>query len=113
MKNKELWERADFEELKNNVLTREELKKRHDIRYACFRVQKELAEGVKCPKKLHKLVQPLEELKGFEGWRNFAVTWDVSTPDPPTIVKRMWSIEQEHEQMLERSSKVIPSGNKK
>ena len=107
MAKKKLWEKADFESLKNKVLTKEQLKLRHALRYACFRVQKEIIEGVECPDEYKSLVKPLESMDGFTNWRDFAATWDISTPDPIVIVERMWSIEQEHQQMLERSVKFI------
>lgn len=104
-----LWSKSDFEHLLQVVLTKDQLKLRHNIRYACFRRQKELNDGVKCPKEMKDLVKPIEQIEGFEGWENFAVTWDISHPDPITIVKRLWSIQQEHEQMLERVVKILPS----
>ena len=108
-KKEKLWQKADFDNLKETVLTKEQLKLRHTLRYASFRMQKELIEGVECPKEYKELVSQIETLDGFEGWKNFAVTWDISTPDPIVIVKRMWSIEQEHNQMLERTAKQLPN----
>ena len=106
-----LWQKADFEELKEKQLDVSQLKLRHDVRYACFRIQKERVEGVECPEELKNLVKEIEDVEGFEGWRNFAVTWDISTPDPIQVVKRMWSIEQEHNQMLERVALDLPRSN--
>ena len=107
-KKDKLWQKSDFDELKENKLTKPQLKLRHEIRYACFRVQKEVVEKVKCPDELKNKIKSIEGMEGFDSWKNFAITWDISTPDPIAIVKRMWSIEQEHNQMLERSVKVLP-----
>ena len=108
---KKLWEKSDFERLKDKELTVPQRKMRHELRYACFRVQKELLEGNKCPKEYWDKVKPIQKLDGFEGWEKFAKTWDIAHPDPPTIVKRMWSIEQEHNQMMERISIPLPMKN--
>lgn len=111
-RNIKLWTKTDFDKLKEEILTKEELKLRHDLRYACFRIQKEINEGVECPQEMKDLVKSIEDMEGFEGWQNFAVTWDISHPDPITVVQRMWSIEQEHEQMLERVVRVLPPAPK-
>lgn len=111
MKKEKLWEKSDFEKLKMETLSKEDLRKRHQLRYACFRLQKEVLEGVECPEKHKELAQQVEKIEGFEGWNKFAVTWDISTPDPMVIVKRMWSIEQEHQQMLERVALDLPRSN--
>lgn len=108
-KKDKLWQKSDFEALKEKELNTSQLRLRHDVRYACFRVQKELVEGVECPDELKDKVKEVEDMEGFEGWRNFAITWDISTPDPIQIVKRMWSIEQEHNQMLERVAIPFPN----
>ncbi len=110
-KKDKLWQKSDFEALKEKELNTSQLRLRHDVRYACFRVQKELVEGVECPDELKDKVKEVEGMEGFEGWKNFAVTWDISTPDPIQVVKRMWSIEQEHNQMLERVAIPLPNSN--
>jgi len=111
-KKDKLWQKADFDQLKDQVLTKEELRMRHNLRYAAFRVQKELIEGIKCEKEYKDLVKPIEKMEGFDGWENFAETWDIAHPNPIVLVKRMWSIYQEHDQMLERAAIPLPKVKK-
>lgn len=96
-----LWEATDFQVLLTG-LSDEEARLRHDIRYACFRIQNEKNGGAKAEKAHWKTAKKIEKIEGFEGWRNFAITWDVSMPEPLVIVKRKWSIFQEWNQTLER-----------
>lgn len=114
MSNK-LWEAADFQVILDG-LSDKDAKLRHDIRYACFRVQNEKNGGAKAEKEHRKIARKIEKIDGFEGWEKFAKTWDVSTPDPIVIVRRKWSIWQEWNQTLERVAipltEIEPNGNK-
>ena len=103
-----LWANTDFDVLKNG-LTTDHKKLRHNIRYACFRVQNEKCGGAKAEKKHHKIAKMIEAAKGFEGWEHFAATWDIASPDPITIVPRKWSIYQEWDQSLLRVVKPLPT----
>ena len=96
-----LWEAADFQAILVG-LSDEEARLRHDIRYACFRVQNEKGGGAKAESKHRTIAKKVEKIEGFDGWKNFAKTWDVSTPKPIVIVKRKWSVWQEWNQTLER-----------
>lgn len=101
------WEKADFNLLLHSM-SNEERKKRHDIRYACFRMQTNTMGGSKPEKKHQTLAKKIEKLKGFEGWDNFAVTWDVSMVTPIVLVKRKWSVLEEWNQTLKRVTMQLP-----
>lgn len=96
-----LWETADFQVLLVG-LSDKEAQLRHNVRYACFRVQNEKNGGAKAEKEHRTIARKIEKTDGFDGWKNFAKTWDVSTPKPIVIVKRKWSVWQEWNQTLER-----------
>ena len=102
-----LWEKADFALLIRglNVADR---KKRHDTRYACFRMQTHCAGGNKAEKSHIAITKKIEKLNGFEGWRKFALTWDVSTVSPIKLVKRKWSIYEEWNQTIKRVAEPLP-----
>ena len=107
MMNIKLWEKADFELLLRGMDTADR-KKRHDVRYACFRMQTHQQGGEK-PKKEHlAIAKKIEKLNGFEGWETFAVTWDVSKVSPIKLVKRKWSIHQEWGQTMRRVAQLLP-----
>jgi hypothetical protein len=103
----QLWTNADFDELRKG-LGSEGKQLRHEVRYACFRVQNELQGGAKADEKHHAIAKEIEKLEGFEGWNKFSITWDISTPSPIVIVKRKWSIYQEWNQTLERVLEPLP-----
>lgn len=103
----DFWERADFISLLQ-ILSIEDRKKRHDIRYACFRVQNYISGGAKAEKKHITLSKKIEKLDGFEGWEKFAVTWDISTVTPIVLVKRKWSVFEEWDQTLKRVTEPLP-----
>jgi len=96
-----LWTNADFDVMRQG-LSKDNKKLRHDLRYACFRVQNELKGGAKADTIHQEIAERIEKLDNFEGWSKFAITWDISTPDPVVLVKRKWSIYQEWDQTLER-----------
>lgn len=102
---KTLWENRDFENYFNE-LSKEKKLLRRQIRYACFRIQKFVVEGKPEIEPEHqKLREEIQSLPGFGGWDKFAVSWDVADPDPITLVKRKFSIEQEWNAVLQN---VVP-----
>jgi len=102
-----LWTNTDFDGLVTS-LSSEDKMLRHDIRYACFRIQKEKEDGTKAEEKHHKIGNQVEKIDGFGGWNNFAITWDISTPNPIAIVSRKWSIYEEWNQTLMRITVPLP-----
>lgn len=85
-----------------------ERRSRHDLRYACFRIQTEIRGGNKATADQWLLALPLESIEGFGGWRDFAETWDVAGVWPTTLVARKWSIYQEWCQTMERTAVALP-----
>ena len=102
-----LWERADFAILLQGMNT-EDRRKRHDIRYACFRMQTYNGGGIRAEKNHISLAKKIEKLDGFEGWGKFAATWDVSEVSPIKLVKRKWSIHEEWKQTMIRVAEPLP-----
>ena len=104
------WENRDFEVLFNS-LSKQQKRLRRDIRYGCFRIQKYIVEGCPIYEDSHQLIKDaIEKLENFESWETFAITWDISIPEPLTLVKRKWSIQQEWNAVL---TKVVPELTKK
>lgn len=82
---------------------------RKQIRYRLFRLRSEAVDEIEfddTPKGFKKFYA---DQKWFDGWENFAVTWDVGDPenpeprgsgDPLEVVPRYMSIEEEWEETL-------------
>ena len=109
--NTTYWERGDFSLLIKN-LSPEQHTKRHDCRYALFRVQTELTGGNKAEPEHHKVMRKILKYDGTGNMLDFAKTWDIGHPDPDfEIVQRLWSIHQEHNQMMNRVTVTIAKGD--
>jgi hypothetical protein len=102
-----LWTNEDLDRVRRGLNTAGR-KLRHNIRYACFRMQSEVCEGRTAEPEHHAIAKTIEGLPGFGGWEKFADTWDVSTPDPITLVPRKWSIHQEWLQTMLRVAQPLP-----
>jgi len=101
------WERGDFTLLIKS-LSPEESVKRHDCRYALFRAQTEFNGGNKAEPKHLEIMRKILNYKGTGDILDFAKTWDVGHPEPDfEIVQRLWSIHQEHNQMMNRVTVTI------
>ena len=75
------WERGDFTLLIKN-LTPAQSKKRHDARYAMFRVQTELGGGNKAEPEHWKIARKILKYEGAGDALQFALQWDISYVDP-------------------------------
>jgi len=105
------WERGDFTLLINR-LSPEQSVKRHDCRYALFRVQTELNGGNIAEPEHHKVSRGILKRENVGHMLDFAKTWDIGSVDPDyEIVKRLWSIHQEHNQMMNRVAVAIAKGD--
>jgi hypothetical protein len=105
------WERGDFTLLIKS-LSPEESKKRHDARYALFRVQTEMEGGNKADPEHHLLMRKVLKYEGAGHIIDFAKTWDIGAVDPDyEIVQRLWTIHQEHNQMMNRITVTIQKGD--
>ena len=102
IKDEEHWERGDFIKLINS-LSKDDAAKRHEIRYALFRIKTEIDDGVKAEKSHHAIGEMIQQFKGAGPPVDFANEWDVGAVSPDIcVVKRMWSIYQEHDQLMRR-----------
>lgn len=79
------------------------------IRYWCYRLQAEATGGNSSKGKPAGLKPYYEKQKWFDGWENFAITWDVEADDPFTTKPRWESVHEEWERTLEeelRANKI-------
>ena len=103
------WERGDFLYLIKH-LSKEDARLRHKLRYALFRVQNELADvkNNKADNGHHKIAKKIQALKGAGDIKTFADVWDISHVTPKiTIVNRLWSVHEEHNQMVKRVTVTV------
>ncbi|NOQ18064.1 MAG: hypothetical protein GQ507_02335 [Dehalococcoidales bacterium] len=105
------WERGDFTLLIKG-LSPEQAKKRHDARYAMFRVQTELEGGNKAEPEHQQFARKILKYEGAGQAVDFAKEWDIGRVDPDfEIVQRLWTIYQEHSQMMNRITVTIQKGD--
>ncbi len=96
------WERGDFLYLIKN-LSKDDARKRHEIRYALFRIVTELEGGNKAEDIHWEISDMIQTIKGAGEPASFADVWDVGRVSPEiTIVNRLWSVHEEHDQMVKR-----------
>lgn len=84
---------------------------RRRVRYRCFRLRSEASEGKELPDVIPDgFKEYFEAQKWFDGWANFAVTWDVGDPmdperrgsdDPLKAVPRYLSVWEEWDEEIE------------
>lgn len=88
--------------------------KRRDTRYMLYTMKRCEEKGWDLPKKqgyTKKFIKSYESQVGFNGWDNFAVTWDVALHDPETIVSRMFSEQEEWERTIKaKFPQILPGG---
>ena len=102
--NRPHWERGDFDKLVNS-LSKDDAKKRHDIRYGLFRVKTELSGGNKAEKEHWDIANAMQSVEENCIPSQFSDSWDIGSVSPDIeIVKRVWSIYQEHDQLMRRIS---------
>ena len=74
---------------------------RRRIRYWCFRLRSE-EEGISKSKGKPAGLKPFyEKQEWFDGWENFAATWDLDDEDPFKTVPRWESVHEEWDRTLE------------
>lgn len=83
---------------------------RKKIRYSLYRLRTE-SEG-KCASDVDdKFKKSFEDQKGFDGWRAFATTWDVSFDDPHRVVSRAMSEQEEWDNVVaSKFPQIKPDG---
>lgn len=101
------WERGDFTLLIKS-LSPEQSKRRHETRYAMFRAQTELNGGNKADPEHWETVRHILTYEGTGHTLEFADSWDIGHVDPDfQIVQRLWSIHQEHRQLMNRITVTV------
>lgn len=87
-------------------------RQRKELRYKCYRMRTEATEGPSPPNGFREAVAHLETMKGFDGWKNFAITWDISMEDITKIVSRQFSEFEEWDRVVKAKFPIIePGGN--
>lgn len=105
--NEPHWERGDFTKLIDS-LSKDDSQKRHDIRYALFRIKNQLEGGCDADEKHHEIGRMIQTFEGVGTPVTFANVWDIGSVSPGIeIVKRLWSVEQEHAQLMARVSVTV------
>lgn len=84
---------------------------RKDIRYKLYRLRTEKA-GKCASGQTKKFRKKFENQPFFDGWHNFAVTWDVAFDDPFRIVHRKHSELEEWDEVVKAKFPVIKHGGK-
>ena len=81
--------------------------RRRQIRYHMYRIKNEAMGGV-AAEAPEGLKEYYEGQPGFEGWKSFAVGWDVGEGDPLKVRPRQFSVEEEWNATLRRVVPVLP-----
>lgn len=83
--------------------------RRKDVRYRLYRLRTE-KEGLAASGQEDDFRERFESQPGFDGWLNFAMTWDVAFDDPYRIVSRRHSEVEEWEEVLRAKIPIIQDG---
>lgn len=88
---------------------------RKNTRYKLYCLKSREEKGKIIPSNItEEFVKHYEDQHGFDGWKNFAVNWDVALHDPDTIVARMFSDEEEwHRIVMAKFPQIQPDGSVK
>ena len=84
---------------------------RRKVRYFLYSLRS-IETGKKAPADLPKeLASQIESQDGFDGWKNFANTWDVALNNPYKVVSRRFSEEEEWDRVVQaKFPKIKPDG---
>lgn len=77
-------------------------------RYALFRVQNEANGGAVAENKHRRIARKYHKIKGHDGIKNFAITWDIDPNDTSKIVRRNKSVWQAHNEYMVKVAKPLP-----
>lgn len=86
---------------------------RREARYKLYKIRYALEKGKKLSnaKKAKKEREFYEDQVGFDGWENFAMSWDVALHNPDVIVSRMFTETEEWERtVLAKFPRIEPGG---
>ena len=79
------------------------------VRYWCFKMRHHVVDGKQKPEAPEGLLEFVEGLPGFAGWKYFATTWDIEGENPFMIILRLQSVWEEWDQVMNRVSIPIDS----
>lgn len=87
---------------------------RRKVRYALYCMRSK-QEGKTLPNDFDStLPSKFEEQDGFDGWKNFAITWDVALHDTYKVVSRHFSEAEEWERVVQaKFPQLQPDGSVK
>lgn len=87
---------------------------RRNIRYALYCMRSK-QEGKNMPEDFdYNLTDKFEKQDGFDGWKNFATTWDVALDNPYSVVSRHFSEAEEWERVVQaKFPQIQPDGSVK
>lgn len=78
------------------------------VRYLCYCMKRKHSgesDNMRVPE---KFIEYYQSHKGFEGWTNFAVTWDVVPEEPHVLYARTFSVEEEWNATIRRVVPELP-----
>jgi len=91
--------------------------KRRDVRYLLYKFRGSVIERsdgsfTQLPDNIPKgFKKKYEDQDGFDGWKNFSITWDVALHDPELIINRMFSEEEEWQRIIQaKFPQIQPDG---
>lgn len=82
---------------------------RKHIRYQLYRLKSE-AEGRACNVSEEGFKETFECQEGFDGWKNFAMTWDVKLDQPEVVIARKLSETEAWENVIKSKFPTIKNG---
>lgn len=82
---------------------------RKKVRYRLYRLRTEKAGKCSSGEK-KEFREKFEKQPFFDGWQNFAVSWDVAFDDPYRIVHRQLSEQEEWDEVMKAKYPVIKQG---
>lgn len=91
---------------KNEEIAKRKVKRQ--ARYWCFRFKNEADGGGDATSSPPGFKEYVEGLSGFDGWKDFAKTWDIEGHNPFTIYQRDFSVWEEWDAVMRRVAKPLP-----
>ena len=100
---------SEARKLRGKELTMRAARKK--VRYTLYRLKTEVSGGP-ASGATDDFREFYEVAEGFDGWRNFSVTWDVAIDDPERVVSRTISQADEWEAVFNAKVPIILPGGK-
>ena len=87
-------------------------RQRKATRYTLYRLRTEADGGCAAPKGSDEVRAKYESQPAFRGWKNFALSWDVSLDDPTLAVARDTSEIEDWEDLMKAKFPIIEPGGR-